>query len=90
MKHIGCPVAWLKRVLPLVKSKEQLAVAMWLHRRRAVCHSNTFTVPDKELFEELGVTRFVKYRTLRHLEGAGLVAVARNGHLVTRVTMRCC
>jgi hypothetical protein len=26
--YIGCPVEWLKRVLPLVKTKEQLAFAI--------------------------------------------------------------
>ena len=33
--HIGCPLEWLKCVIPVVQSKEQLAVAIWLHRRRA-------------------------------------------------------
>ena len=45
--YIGCPVEWLKRVLPLVKTKEQLAVAIWLHRRRAVCRNELFTVPNE-------------------------------------------
>ncbi len=45
--HIGCPVEWLKRVLPLVNTKEQLAVAIWLHRRRAVCRNELFTVPNE-------------------------------------------
>ena len=47
--HIGCPVEWLKRVLPLVKTKEQLVVAIWLQRRRAVCRNELFTVPNKAL-----------------------------------------
>ena len=77
--HIGCPVEWLKRVLPLVKNKEQLGVAIWLHRRRAICRSELFTVPNKELLEDLGMSRKVKYQALRHLEKAGAIALVRNG-----------
>jgi hypothetical protein len=76
---IGCPVVWLKRVLPLVHSKEQLAVAVWLHRRRAVCRSEVFSVPNRELHEELGLSRWTKYRALDGLEEAGVIAVIRNG-----------
>jgi hypothetical protein len=54
-QHIGCPLEWLKRVLPLVNTKEQLAVAIWLHRRRVVCHNELFTVPNKGLQEDLGL-----------------------------------
>ena len=77
--HIGCPIEWLKRVLPLVQSKEQLAIAIWLHRRRAVCRSNLFTVPNDTLGEELGLSRKVKYRALRHLEKAKIITLTRNG-----------
>ena len=78
-RYIGCPIAWLKRVIPLVESKEQLAFALWLHRRRAICGKDWFTTPNRELYEELGVTRFTKYRALRLLEVAGAVAVIRKG-----------
>ena len=77
--HIGCPVEWLKRVLPLVKKKEQLGVAIWLYRRRAICGSELFTVPNNKLLEDLGISRKVKYQTLRHLEKAGAIALIRNG-----------
>jgi hypothetical protein len=42
-------------VLSLVKRKEQLAIALYLHRRRTVCDSEVFTVPNRELYEELGL-----------------------------------
>jgi hypothetical protein len=77
--HIGCPVEWLKRVLPRVNTKEQLAVAIWLHRRRVVCHNEPFTVPNKALQEDLGLSRQVKYATLQHLEKAGAIALIRDG-----------
>jgi hypothetical protein len=40
--HIGCPLGWLKRVLPLMETKEQLAIALWLQRRRAICRNELF------------------------------------------------
>lgn len=78
-RHIGCSIEWLRRVLPLVHSKEQLAIAMWLHRRRAICKSDEFTVPNRALLEELGLSRFAKYRGLRHLEAAGIITLVRAG-----------
>jgi hypothetical protein len=78
-RYIGCPVAWLKRVLPIVESEYELAFAIWLHRRRTVCGSEWFTVPNRELYQELGVSRFTKYRTLSLLEAAGAIAVIRKG-----------
>ena len=71
-RHIGCPVDWLAWVLPLVRSKEQLALALYLYRRCHVCHSNTVTVPTEEL-EELGLGRWAKYRLLVSLEQAGIL-----------------
>ena len=81
--HIGCPLEWLKRV-PLVKTKEQLVVAIWLQRRRAVCRNELFTVPNQEL-EDLGLSRKIKYQTLEHLERAGAITVARDGKRALRV-----
>jgi hypothetical protein len=86
--HIGCPLEWLKRVIPFIATKEQLAVAIWLHRRRAVCGSELFTVPNKALFEDLGVSRLVKYRTLQRLEKVGIVVLARTGKRTLRVQIQ--
>ena len=72
-------------MLPLVKSKEQLAVAIWLHRRRAVCRDEVFTVPNQELRGELGLDRFVKYRALQRLEEAGAIALVRAGKRALQV-----
>jgi hypothetical protein len=87
-RHIGCPREWLKRVLPLLKSKEQLAVALWLQRRRVVCGSELFTVPNEKLQEELGLSRKVKYRALHYLEKAGVVAIIHdNGKHAAQVRL---
>jgi hypothetical protein len=85
--HIGCPLDWLRRVLPLVQSKEQLAIAIWLHRRRAVCRSNLFTVSNDILEEDLGLSRYVKYKALRHLEKAKVIALTRNGKRALHVQL---
>ena len=86
-RHIGCPLDWLKRVIPIVQSKEQLAVALWLHRRRAVCKNNLFTVPNDALRAELGLSRDIKYKTLRHLEKAGVIAVEHDNKCSLQVRM---
>lgn len=77
-QHFGCPLEWVKRVSPLVKSKDQLLVAIWLYRRRHVCKQNPFSVPNETLHEELGLSRNVKYKTLRRLQAAGVIAVTRD------------
>jgi len=82
---LGCPLEWAKRVIPVVQSKEQLAVAIWLHRRRAVCKSELFDVPNDTLHQELGLSRFVKYRTLRCLKRAGAIAVVRGNKRALQV-----
>ena len=86
-QHIGCRLEWLKRVLPLVNTKEQLAVAIWLHRRRAVCRNELFTVPNKGLQEDLGLNRRVKYGALQHLEAAGAIALIRDGKHTLKIRL---
>ena len=77
--HIGCPVEWLKRIFPLMNSKEQLVIAIWLHRRRKVCGSDLFTVPNNALEMDLGLGRQAKYRALRHLQQMKIIAITRYG-----------
>jgi hypothetical protein len=84
-QFVGCPLEWLKRVLPIVKSKEQLAVAIWLHRRRAVCRNELFTVPNESLREDLDLDRFVKYRTLRRLNEASAITLTCTGKRALKV-----
>jgi hypothetical protein len=84
-QFVGCPLEWLRRMLPLVKSKEQLAVAIWLHRQRAICRDEVFTVPNQDLYRELGLDRFTKYRALQCLEEAGAITLVRAGKRALRV-----
>jgi hypothetical protein len=84
-RHLGCPLGWATRVNKVVKSQDQLMVAIWLHRRRAISRRDLFSVPNRELESELEVDRNVKYRTLRHLEKAGAIDIVRDGKHAVRV-----
>ena len=84
---IGCPIWWLQRVLPVVNSKKQLVVAVYLWRRWVVCgYRKTFDVPNGEL-KSLGISRWTKYQTLARLEAAGLIRIRRNGRGAPTVTI---
>lgn len=78
---IGCPIWWLQCVSPVVNSKDQLIVALYLWRRRVVCgNRGTFDVPNGELLS-LGISRKVKYRTLDLLAAAGVIRIDRRSTL---------
>jgi hypothetical protein len=84
---MGCPVPWFVWVVPLVKSKEQLALAIYLYRRCCVCHGDTITVPTEEVREMVGLSRWGKYRTLNALEQAGVLRVLENGRQTIKVQL---
>jgi hypothetical protein len=88
-RYIGCSVPWFMWVIRLVKSKEQLALALYLYRRCCVCHSDTVTVPTGELEELLDIGRWGKYRLLPALEQAGVLRVKENGRHTMKVQLCC-
>jgi hypothetical protein len=61
-------------VLPLVKSKGQLAFVLLLYRRCCICGSATVTVPT-EAFESMDISRYGKHRLLLAVERAGIIRV---------------
>lgn len=78
-RHFGCPVSWLLRVLPVVKSKKQLVVAIYVWKRHvAYGHHETFKLPNGEL-KRWGISRWAKYRTLVMLEEAGIITMEQTG-----------
>jgi hypothetical protein len=84
---IGCPLSWFEWVVPLVKSKGQLALVLLLYRRCCVCGSATVTVPTYE-FESIGISRHGKRRLLLALEQAGVIrAEATQRGQVGKVTL---
>jgi CRP-like cAMP-binding protein len=85
--HIGCPMWWLRAVLPLARSAEQLAVALYVYRLTIVRRSKTISVSNQSLKEDLGVGRFGKYKLFARLEEAGLWRIKRRNKHALEVTL---
>lgn len=65
---------WLARVLPVVRSADQLVVALLLYRECLLRQSNSVALSNGE-FRKLGISRQTKYRALDELRGAGAIAI---------------
>ena len=76
-RFIGCPLWWFKRVLPITRGKNDLAIALAVYRLRIVQHSRVVTVSNAYL-AGLGIDRYAKYRSLRRLANAGLFVIKRH------------
>jgi hypothetical protein len=76
---IGCPLDWFKLVFPLMHSKKELAVALYVYRLHKIRRSRTVLVSNERLLAELGINRFVKYRALRRLADAGIIKTKSHG-----------
>jgi hypothetical protein len=87
-RHIGCPLWWLKAVLPVMCGKNELVVALFLYRLRSIHRSRTVLVSNARLLAELGIDRYAKYRAIKHLEGAGLITVQRRDRKTLKITFR--
>jgi hypothetical protein len=86
-RFIGFPLWWLHCVMPIVRSKKQLACALYLWRRRVICgNRETFDVPNGEL-KEWKISRQTKYQTLSLLEAAGIIRIDRKGKEAPTVTI---
>jgi hypothetical protein len=84
--HIGCPVEWFIWAIGLTRSKEQLALALYLYRRACILRSATVTVPSQEL-AAFGFGRWSKYRLLVALEEHGVVRVEQRNGRSLKVTL---
>ena len=67
--YVTVPLSWLARVLPVIRTPEQLAVALLLYRECLMRRSNTVALSNNKL-RELGISRQTKYRTLGRLQEA--------------------
>jgi hypothetical protein len=76
-RHIGCPLSWFTQVFPIVRGKNELAIALYLYRLRVVCRSRTVVVSNNRLLAELKIDRYAKYRALSRLAAAGVITVRR-------------
>ena len=77
-RHIGCPLWWFTLVFPVVRGKNELAVALYLYRLRSIRRSRTVAVSNERLLNEMGINRYSKYRALRRLADAGIIQVERH------------
>lgn len=84
--YIVCPLSWLARVRPLVRSADQLLVLQVLYRRCLVQRRKTVDLPNSEL-SELEIGRMTKHRTLLLLEEAGAVTIQRQNGRSPQVTL---
>jgi DNA-binding MarR family transcriptional regulator len=82
----GCPLWWVKAIIPLVHGKGELLVAIYLWRIRVISHSKTVVLGNSRLLDELGVDRFAKSRTLRRLAQAGLIRLQSKPGQAPRIT----
>jgi CRP-like cAMP-binding protein len=85
-RHIGCPLWWFRLVFPIMRGKNELAVALYLYRLRSIRRSRTVVVTNERLLTELGVNRFAKYRALRRLADAGIITLRQGGQAALEVT----
>lgn len=85
-RHIGCPLWWFNAVFPIIRSKNELVVALILYRQHMIEGDRTIAATNGRLMAEMGISRFTKYRTIRKLEKAGLVTVQRRGKRAPKVT----
>ena len=79
-RHIGCPLKWFALVFPIVRGKNELAVALYIYRLRIVRRSRTVTVANERLLTELGINRFAKHRALRRLADAGVIRIVQRNN----------
>jgi CRP-like cAMP-binding protein len=64
-----------------------LAVALYVYRLTIVRRSKTVSVSNQSLMEDLGVSRFGKYKLFVRLEEAGLWTVKRQNKRALEVTL---
>jgi len=78
------PIAWLKKVPALPGKAFQTGVVLWY-----LCglRKNKTIVLANGLLEQFHISHQVKYRCLRALEGAGLVAVEERQDRNPRITI---
>jgi hypothetical protein len=72
--YVTYSLTWLARVLPIVRTPEQLAIAQLLYRQCLVQRSRTVALSNHEL-RKLGISRYAKYRALGLLQEVGAVTI---------------
>ena len=85
--YITVPLAWLARVLLVIRTPTQLVVAEMIYRECLLRRSKTVPLSNGDL-GELGISRYAKYRALAWLREAGVIAIEEaNTRRSVRVTL---
>jgi hypothetical protein len=85
--YVTVPLSWLARVLPAVRSVEQLVVLLLVYRQCLLRRSRTVELPNGQA-AKVGLSRYGKYRALARLQEAEVVVVASRNGRSTQVTLR--
>ena len=83
---VKVPLWWIQQVTKVLRSPQQVFVAIWLLHLHWESKSMKFTLPNGRLSER-GVDRKVKRRALVILEKAGLISVERRLGKSPKVTL---
>jgi hypothetical protein len=81
-----CSLAWLQRVLSIVRSKDQLVIALLIYSECLRKRSDTVTVPSG-ILKALGISRWTKRRAFAELAEAGVLTVRTEGRKSARVVL---
>jgi hypothetical protein len=84
--YVTCPLVWLSRMLPVLRTSDRLVVAMLLYRQCLMRRSKTVDLSNNEL-AKLGIGRMTKYRALTLLEEAGGATIGTSNGRSIRVTL---
>lgn len=79
---------WFKQVFPVVRGKNELAVALYIYRLHIVQHNLTVKVSNVRLLTELGINRHAKYRALRRLAEASFITIRHHNARSLEVVFR--
>jgi hypothetical protein len=85
-RMIGCPLWWFDLAFRAVRSKGELAVALYIYRWAVVSKRRTVKVTNRWL-EVKGIQRYTKYRALARLAEAGIITAHQSGRAATEVTL---
>jgi hypothetical protein len=75
-------------VFPIVRGKNELAVALFLYRLHTVRRSRTVKLSNERLMAEIGIDRYAKYRALRRLANAGIITIKRRSGQALEITFQ--
>jgi hypothetical protein len=84
--YLTCSLAWLARVLPVVRTADQLAVLQLIYRKCLLARRRTVALSNRDL-QPFGISRYTKYRILAALVNAQVLSIKTRNGRSTEVTL---